>query len=429
VPHAPISLERTLNLPVPTRELWDLLANTDHLDRSVGMPHVVFGGLTVTADGIFREARACAWGIYRARWREYPFEWVRGQRYAVLRVFEAGLLDTFYGGVEIAPGEPGSRLRVFVELSPRTWLGRLPAWLVGRKGVRDVLDYCRRYVAMRAGGDDIRLPPPTRITPPDPEALARLLDRLAAAGLAPAVVSRFGRHVGAASDAEVLRMQPYGLAESWGADRSEVLRLLSTAEGQGAVCHRWEVMCPGCRVPLASTGSLAALPGRVHCEACGIDYESDLARSVELRYAVQAALRPAKDEVYCIGGPANTPHIWLQQYLLPGTERLLALPLPAEPFRVRALRSQAICPAEPEEMAGDEMAFTWQASGWLQIRQRFRPGVVRLRLRNETDRVMVAILEQQRWDPLAITAAQVLEGAEFRELRGIDTPAPGASHA
>jgi adenylate cyclase len=113
--------------PVPSGELWDALANTDHLNRSIHMPHVVYGPLTVTADAFYREATARMGGFLRLKWREYPFEWVRDQRYSVVRLFEAGPLDMFQGGAEIQ-GEATKAACAYLRRSrpARRWVGWWP---------------------------------------------------------------------------------------------------------------------------------------------------------------------------------------------------------------------------------------------------------------------------------------------------------------
>lgn len=286
--YQPITLEAQRNFPLRPGVLWDLLANTDDLDREIGMPTVAYGPVVVSADGFYRQAAARFWGLLAVRWREYPFEWVRGERYAVLRAFEAGFLDTFYGGAELSPNAEGTSVRLFAEVTPRTLIGWGVARLMGWKGIR---------------------------------------------------------------------------------------------------------------------------------------YGADLKQNVELRYSVHPALRGAKDEIYCIGGPANSPHVWVQQYLLPGTERTLSVTLPNEAFRVRALRVHVTCPLEPDPGGESEVAFTYRDDGWYQLRQRFSPGRVSVRLRNEAAHVLVVVIEQVRWDPRAITAAQVMLLPEFRDLAAPEAPA------
>ena len=414
--YQPVLFQVERDFPLRPSELWDLLANTDQLNQEIGMPHVAYGPLTVTADGMYRQASARFGGVRAARWREYPFEWVRGVRYAVLRVFEAGFLDTFYGGAELRPQAEGTSVRVFAEVTPRTFLGVGLSRLMGWKGVRDTLAYCEEFGARRRSGSALQPPPPGRRSPADGAQLGRLLAGLREAGIPEPLVARFGRHLAMAPDREVLRMQPLALADGWGAERADALRLFVTAARLGGLFFTWEVMCPNCRVPHEGATTIAGLAGRYHCDVCAVEYDADLARNVELRYSVHPSLRPAKEEVYCIGGPANFPHVWVQQYLLPGTERTLSVPLKPEPFRVRALRTNLTCPLDPVQGTPHEVAFTYRDDGWYQIRQVFSPGPVTVRFRNETSHVVVAIIEQVQWDSRAITAAQVMARPEFREL-------------
>lgn len=414
--YQPIILQAERDFSVSPGALWDLLANTDQLNREIGMPYVAYGPVVVSADAFYREAGARFLGLFAARWREYPFEWVRGERYAVLRVFEAGLLDVFYGGMELRSHTDGTSVRVFAEVTPRTVIGWGMARLMGRKGIRDTLAFCERSVATRNSGSDSPSSPPSRVSPVDRDRLDQLLAALRGSRLSERLVARFARHVVAAPDREVLRMQPFALADGWGADRTAVLRLFIQAERLGVLYHTWEILCPNCRVPHAEVATVGGLPSRVHCDLCAVEYDADLTQNVELRYSVHPSLRPASGETYCIGGPANFPHIWAQQYLLPGAERVVSVTLPAEPFRVRALRVNAVCPLDPDPAGPSEVAFTYRDDGWYQMRQRFVPGPVTARFRNETAHVIVAVIEQVQWNPLAITAAQVMTLPEFREL-------------
>jgi hypothetical protein len=413
--YRPIVLEAARTFPLAAGELWDGLADTDRLDRVLGMPAVAYGTLTVTADAMYREASARL-GVFRSRWREYPFEWVRGERYGVLRLFELGPLDVFYGGVRLGPAADGTQVTVFAELTPRHAVGWLLARLLGRKGIRRVFEYCAQLSDIRTQGRDLAVPEPGAVTPTNPAVLEPLLAGLQAHAPRP-LLQRFARHLAAAADREVLRMQPYGLAAAWGAQRGELLRLFARAERQGGLYHSWEVMCPNCRVSQRSAPRIEAVPSRFHCDTCGIEYGADLARCVELRYSVHPLLRPARDEVYCLGGPATAPHVFLQQYLLPGTERRLVVELPEDALRARVLRRNDTCPLDPEGGAAKEVGLTYRPDGWQAMRRSFCPGRVSIRLRNETPQVVVVVVERAGWDPLAITAAQVLELPEFREVR------------
>lgn len=78
------------------------------------------------------------------------------------------------------------------------------------------------------------------------------------------------------------------------------------------------------------------------------------------------------------------------------------------------------CNLEADPEGSSEVAFTYRDDGWFQMQQRLRPGPVAIRFRNETSRVVVAVIEQEPWDPRAITAAQVLSLPDFREVAGVE---------
>ena len=425
---APIVLGAERRLPLPVHVVWGHLANTDDLDRELGLPTITYGPVAVSADGFYRQAAARFWGVLGARWREYPFEWVREERYSVLRVFETGFLDTFYGGVQLRAEGGETVVRFFAEVTPRGLLGRLVAPAMGRKGLRDSARYCETFVARQHAGTHLAAPAPSRSSTADPRGIEALGQGLRQGGGDPALVQRFCRHLVSAPDREVLRMQPLALADGWGADREETVRLFLQAQDLGALFHSWEILCPNCRVSKAAVHSPEAAPARVHCDVCAVDYEADLARNVELRFSVQPSLRPAREDVYCLGGPANFPHIWAQQYLLPTTQRVLSMHLAAEAFRARSLRHNRTCPLEPDPAGPAEISLSYRPDGWFQMRQRFRPGPVAIRLQNETDAVVVLVVEQVRWDPHAITAAEVMANPLFRRLRDRAEPGPETGH-
>ncbi len=410
----PIRLEMERSFPVRPDLLWEILANTDDLDRESGLPTVAFGPVVVSAEGFFRQASSRLFGK-SLRWREYPFEWVRGERYAVLRAFEAGFLDTFYGGAEMTAKGEGANVRLFAEITPRTLIGSVLARQMGKKGLRDALAYCGRSVAHQREGLDVLPARAGRATPADQRRLDQLAQALRPSGPAD-LVARFIRHLAAAPDREVLQMRPYLLADRWGAERPQTLRLFVDASRRGALIMMWAILCPNCRVAGGRPTTLPDMGRRLHCDVCAIDYDADLAQNVELRYAVHPSIRAAKDETYCVGGPSNSPHVWVQQYLLPGTERTLTVALSDEAFRARVLRGNAICPLTPAPASGSEVSLTLQEEGWDQLRQKFSPGRVRIRLRNETARVAVAVIEQVGWDACAVTAAAVMREPEFRTL-------------
>lgn len=68
----PIRFEDERAYPMTAAEAWRLLADTDHLNRTIGLPAVEFSALP---DTLVRRARARAFGVVPVRWREFPFDW------------------------------------------------------------------------------------------------------------------------------------------------------------------------------------------------------------------------------------------------------------------------------------------------------------------------------------------------------------------
>ena len=204
-----------------------------------------------------------------------------------------------------------------------------------------------------------------------------------------------------------------------------VLRLFLYATKVGLLTLKWEMMCPNCRVPKVEYDTLRFLETRYHCDLCGVDFEADFERYVELRFSVHPAIRQATDATYCIGGPRNAPHIVAQQYLEPGETQEVGYgwgqkcygSVRYAPIR-RYSSHRPPCRTDPVDLVYDD-------DGWTPAHLAYGPGRVVLRLHNRTSRVLVAVLERLEWDPYATTALQVTTMQEFRDLFAAEVLAPG----
>jgi Polyketide cyclase / dehydrase and lipid transport len=115
----PLWVEAAVTLPFPPEQLWPFVADTDRMDRAVGLPVATFrrrpraeGGEVVT--GEYR-----LWGRPVMRWTERPFEWQRPLRYSVVREYDRGPLRRYWGGAELVARADGTRVRVFSAFTPR----------------------------------------------------------------------------------------------------------------------------------------------------------------------------------------------------------------------------------------------------------------------------------------------------------------------
>src|SRR5689334_15428151 len=85
----PLRFEQTADLAAPREAVWRLLAQTDHLNREVGLPPVEFAFAPRAGGGSDVTARVRVAGL-TLRYREHPFEWARPSFYHVSRTFFGG---------------------------------------------------------------------------------------------------------------------------------------------------------------------------------------------------------------------------------------------------------------------------------------------------------------------------------------------------
>ncbi|HVF09339.1 MAG TPA: DUF5939 domain-containing protein, partial [Abditibacteriaceae bacterium] len=310
------SVER--EVPLPRALVWEFLSNTEHLNRVIGLPPVQYGTL---ADGSssFREASARLAG-QTLRWIEHPFEWVQNESYAVVREYSSGPFQRFHGGIELKDGEatpdgvPTTRVRFFADFTPAHALGALIIPFAARDALRKSMAYCEAYLRLRASGDEHALPPAFK-SPINTTQLEHLLKTLLQQPVAQSYVPRLGAYLRERADDEVAELRPYKLAAQWNADPDEVLRLCLYATKIGLLNLEWNLMCPNCRVSKSTVNSLAKIEEQFHCDFCGVAYDANFDRSVELRFGVHPNVRAASSQIYCIGGPYITPHRLVQRVI------------------------------------------------------------------------------------------------------------------
>lgn len=421
-------------VPAPVSRVWEVLGQTDRLNRESGLPRIQVGAFE--DEGMGRRVDARLYRLLPMSWIEYPFEWERNRSYVVQRRYSSGILQQFRGGVEVQPAPSGfrgaewTRVRIFAEIIPRNLLGWLAIPVIAWDGFRRARAYCN--TALR--GADATAPGPAArwsvATPPDAGLLARRAARLEQLpSLDQRIVAALVRHVAEAGDDDVLRMQPYALAARWRTDPHETLRVCLHATRAGVLSLAWELLCPNCRVPKTESETLSAVTSRFHCDTCGIAYDANLDRYVELRFRCHPGIRPVQGQVYCFGGPYSAPHILVQHLLWPGESRDVTMPLDGEPYRIRTLRRNEVSllrpGASPSSGGSAHIAIAYREDGWERAEQPFAPGPVTLRWTNRSAKVIGVVLERLRWDELAVTAARVTTLQEFRDLFGSEVLTPG----
>jgi serine/threonine protein kinase/class 3 adenylate cyclase len=438
-PHLPrhdperlICFHWTWQLDASPEQLWPHVSNTERVNRAAGVPAVQFTSRVDFGQGVRRFGRFRKAGMVAA-WEEHPFEWIEARRMGVLREYTQGPFRWMVSTVELAPRSGGgTTLTHRVRIEPTGILGRTLAVVeIGVRGRRTVERIYRRIDAAACG----KLPGRGLADPfEEPPAVSRrrrrrldaLLDRLRDAGIEPLVVERLGDFLALAPAQEVARIRPLALARRLELDPDQVVSACLHGAREGLLVLLWDILCPVCRIPSQIQDTLQALRDHGHCEACNLDFDLDFANSVEMIFRVHPEVRDAEPGVYCIGGPAHSPHVVAQVRVGAGERVELDLALGEGCYRLRGpqlsftldFRVQAGAPL-------DRLDLSLSRSPDPAIARVLKAGGQLVVLTNDSPQELVARVERTVGRVDALTAARASALALFRELFPGEILTPG----
>ncbi|HSV73010.1 MAG TPA: adenylate/guanylate cyclase domain-containing protein [Chthonomonadales bacterium] len=420
-------IETRARFAAPRDSVWDLLASTDRLNRELGLPPVQYtfaprlhGGTEVRG--------AIRVGPLTLSYDEEPFEWVRPAWLSERRVFRNGPIRGFAVRVDLEDAPSGGCVaRLAAHVEPRSLLWRPVARLAARKLVRDFRSVCAAFDQWLAGRSATPYPRRAGRPPADLGRLAEACARLAADGVSADLVEMLRRHVAEAPAEDLSLLRPFELADRWRRNRFEVLRALLAAASPnvGMLDLRWRTLCPYCRADSSPARRLGELESRVHCQACDIRYDATFDRSVEVCFAVTAAIRPTVTGIHCIGGPGNADHVAAQWIARPGeTRHLRPLPPPGGYRLVSVMCDGSADVGLGPDSEGLVVEVTPGDAGRPHLRLGVGGGAGAARLANSASEAVVVRLESRAWVGDAATAALVTSLPEFRYRFGSEVLSP-----
>jgi class 3 adenylate cyclase len=406
-------------------QLWPLVSDTNRFNRDTGVPSVEAIG--ESRGNIRRRLRLTTFGI-PIEWEEQPFEWVRPERFAVVRRYAKGPIAELRVLATLAPIETpgGTKLTYEVWATPKNLLGQLAIPIqIGIISRRRFARAFREYDKVAQA--DLASPAPAaaevKFAPGGRARLRELGERLAIDDCRAELVALLVDHIAGADDFALARIRPYELARKWQKPRREILELCFQATRVGMLDLQWNLICPMCRGGEAKD-SLDELSRNVHCEGCNIDFDVNFEQSVELTFHPNASIRHVEVDTFCVGGPQVTPHIIAQQLLPAGSQRAVPIKLVPGRYRLRTMN----LPGWQHLCAGDrgECALTLRANvdGWSSEEIEISH-LCNLQLENATPHEELFILERTEWSDDAATAAEVTAVQMFRDLFAREALRPG----
>ncbi|MEX1031705.1 MAG: DUF5939 domain-containing protein [Paenibacillaceae bacterium] len=427
-------------------QVWDLLSQTDQLNRNIGLSSIDVGPAEFSTQGLFRAVRMKALGLVNVEWKESPFEWVKEQYYQVRREYSSGPIRSFIGGIELAiannsEGQEGTTVRLFGEFTPSNILGLIVIPTYAVRSLRLTLTYLNNYLVLQEKSkltserhSSIPVHSPSK---KEQDLLNELFIQLRRPHRDEHAVGLLYQHLVERGDHEVVDMRPYSLADEWGIEREEALKLFLYSTKIGILNLSWNLICPNCRVSKEQTSSLNQLDNQIHCDFCGVDYKANFDRYVELCFTIHPSIRKAEKSVFCVGGPAITPHVYVQKHIATGECVVINLDRVHEQMRLRILRNNSVVElkqhfphgVDVEEKSSSEEIEEYPTlifkDVWNQDEINFNGTQFTVQCRNESDSPIVIVLEKSGWDDVTVTAAKVTSMKEFRQLFSSEVLAPG----
>ena len=334
-----VTVEQSVELASPVDRVWPLIVDTDRMNRLMGMEPVKYTPIPPGSHSSARFIGETRIGGFRLIYEESPYEWTLEKEFGVYRKCTLGPLAYISMGWTLKPGDKatggfdgGTHLTVRFEALAKNPLLKPFAWMGGRSTVKNIIELGRLIdLHVRENAPSPFLEP---VAPSDHDALLRAVARLKERGVREDLAARIGKHVEGCPDADAIRMRPFEIADEWGEPRREVLAAMLHAVPAGLVELRWAILCPSCRTASEQVPALDQITTEGHCQMCDIAFELDLDRAVEVTFFPHPMIRQVPNMMFCMGGPARTPHVLVQASIDPHAQRELEAPRKAGRYRI-----------------------------------------------------------------------------------------------
>ena len=416
-----IVVTRSVDLASPPERAWPFLADTERFNRLIGSHDVQYRPIEEGSTSSARFVAETRAGGFKLVYEEFPFEWSHQRTFGVHRKMRGGPVASYTWRCTLAPTsaadgagamEGGTRATVRMEIVPRHWVFAPVAWINARM-------FTAKFAKLGAlvdahvleGASSPYLKP---ASPADEQRVEAAVQRLKDDAVSPTLADKLGVLVRDAPDADLVRMRPFAFADEWGDDRREVLRAFLKAVPAGLFEMRWSIVCPSCLTPSQQARGLEEIQADGHCQLCDITFDLDLDRAVEATFLPHPAVRGVPDAMFCIGGPARTPHVLVQGTVEAGTTRSLDVPREAGRYRVFA-RGGAAATLEVDEAGAREVDVTLEPGAVHPSHLHASPGG-ELRVKSTCEDARHVKIERLGFASTAATAHVVSTLGEFRTI-------------
>ena len=225
--------ERIIKLKSSRDEVWEMLCHTERLNHEIGLPPIEFSYTPRQIGGSEAFADIKMAGIH-FKYREHPFNWVRPNFYNVRRTFIGGPIREIVGGTDLKSiPDGGTEVRIWAEITAANAVGEVAAIVVGNKSVTDCANAAKNIDAYLRQASKNPFPRNTTAYPVDKTRLSAMQVKLAEVSGDKAMAERLATFVRTGDPDVMNHIRPYAIAEEWGLERRDVLRICLMAAKTG----------------------------------------------------------------------------------------------------------------------------------------------------------------------------------------------------
>jgi len=217
----PVVVEETFEVKAPVEQVWPFLADTDRMNRRLGLDGVKYERLADprTPARVMAETNL---GGFTTKYEERPWEWTWTRGLSVRRDFLGSPIEYLIVSWRMEAKGAGSALHIHLEAMPRPVMVRpVVLWNLAAHvpGFRAMVSEIDSFLAKNNTLNPFANPK----TPVSMGVLERGTAELKRVGVKAEVVERIAKLLVEASDADCVKFRPFELADALGESRPAVL--------------------------------------------------------------------------------------------------------------------------------------------------------------------------------------------------------------
>jgi class 3 adenylate cyclase len=320
----------------PVDTVWAVIADHDLLRRKMGMGTVNFTWHPAAESGSVLEGEYDV-PFGKAHFFEKPYEWVASAYSIGTRLFDKGPMRYASLSFHLEAVDPKhTKVKALMKVVLQGPLRKI-YWLKLQKTIANFHEVVQDLVQHVRSSQPQSFEASMRPQAPEAELLRyrTILKRLEPFH---AQIDALADYRARASERFLQRLRPYEIADYYKIPRQNTLAFFLEGTQLGLFTLNWDLLCPGCRGAKKQSKSLRDLDRKVHCEACGINFEVIDSKDVELSFQFGGELAVPPAPVYCIGNPGRSPTIHAQIPFAPHEMRTVTVSLRGHTYRLRDMK-------------------------------------------------------------------------------------------